>query len=118
MDNRIRNSDARSPRISLRRWVHSLSLAACLAVGTAIAVIGVVSYWQPVEWVHLPRAQANWLIEFRMVGGAFYMGTSRYGIGYVPWFIPVFVVSVWPLIAIGLFLMKRRRGERRFAVAA
>lgn len=105
-------------RSNLRRWVYILSIVACLSTGTAIAVISGISYWRPIEWAHLPTATANWLIEFRMAGGAFYIGASHFGIGYVPWFLPFLLVSVWPLIAAVLFLMKRRRTRRGFEIAA
>ena len=103
---------------SLRKCFLVLTLSSCVLVGMFIAILAVISCRKSIDWSHLPTQRANWLFEFHMVDGAFYVGWSHFGIGYVPWYLPFSCVMVWPVVATFVYLRRRRQSTRGFEVSA
>src|SRR5213593_1850176 len=98
--------------IQSRQVVYHTALVGC-AVTAAVILLGwIISYARPIIWEHTPLLGATGGAEFRLIGGAFYVGWSNYGVGYVPCAIPFIILAAWPVVVLVLSWTHRRRRPR------
>jgi hypothetical protein len=103
----------------VRRIIYLVVFAFCLFIAMISGVGWVASLKNPLE-INLHMSGILRVLsplELRIVDGSFFIGISRWGVGYIPFAYPIVYGLIWPVSSLLLrYICRNRKPQRGFSI--